>query len=119
MEARPNYPLRSSLSPVRRLSQKLSPMPEPSAPSPYRPQVYGFPWDRVAGNSSQPGMSLAADPRDAAVAARHPALADQHGAMFSATFNPAQAEKLFAGTGHTFAELLTLADGQNLCPTSI
>ena len=39
-----------------------------------------------------------------------------HGAMFSATFNPAQAEKLFAGTGHTFAELLALADAQKPLP---
>ena len=44
-----------------------------------------------------------------AVAAKHPALADEHGAMFTATFNPAQAEKLFAGTGHSFAEMLALA----------
>jgi Zn-dependent M28 family amino/carboxypeptidase len=36
--------------------------------------------------------------------------------MFSATFNPAQAEKLFAGTGHTFAELLALADAQKPLP---
>ena len=51
-----------------------------------------------------------------AVAAKHPALADDHGAMFSATFNPAQAEKLFAGTGHTFAEMLALADAQKPLP---
>ncbi|HXB73730.1 MAG TPA: M20/M25/M40 family metallo-hydrolase [Candidatus Acidoferrales bacterium] len=76
------------------------------------PKSMDFPWDRVAGNASQPGMRLAADARDAAVAARHPALADLHGTMFSATFNPAEAEKLFAGTGHTFAELLALADAQ-------
>ena len=36
--------------------------------------------------------------------------------MFSATFNPAEAEKLFAGTGHTFAELLALADAQKPLP---
>jgi Zn-dependent M28 family amino/carboxypeptidase len=75
-----------------------------------------FPWERVASNASQPGMRLAADPKDAAVAARHPALADVHRTMFSATFNPAQAEKLFAGSGHTFAELLALADAQKPLP---
>jgi Zn-dependent M28 family amino/carboxypeptidase len=32
--------------------------------------------------------------------------------MFSATFNPADAEMLFAGTGHTFAELVALSDAQ-------
>jgi Zn-dependent M28 family amino/carboxypeptidase len=80
------------------------------------PKSMDFPWDRVAANASQPGMRLAADPKDAAVAARHPALADLHGTMFSATFNPAEAEKLFAGTGHTFAELLELADAQKPLP---
>jgi Zn-dependent M28 family amino/carboxypeptidase len=80
------------------------------------PKSMDFPWDRVAANASQPGMRLAADPKDAAVAARHPALADIHRTMFSANFNPAEAEKLFAGTGHTFAELLALADAQKPLP---
>src|SRR5580658_9587654 len=80
------------------------------------PKSMDFPWDRVAANASQPGMRLAADPKDAAVAARHPALADIHRTMFSATFNPGEAEKLFAGTGHTFAELLALADAQKPLP---
>jgi Zn-dependent M28 family amino/carboxypeptidase len=80
------------------------------------PKSMDFPWDRVASNSSQPGMHLAADPKDAAVATRHPALADLHNTMLSATFNPAEAEKLFAGTGHTFAELLALADAQKPLP---
>jgi Zn-dependent M28 family amino/carboxypeptidase len=80
------------------------------------PKSMDFPWDRMAANASQPGMRLAADPKDAAVAARHPALADQHATIFSATFNPAEAEKLFAGSGHTFAELLALADAQKPLP---
>jgi Zn-dependent M28 family amino/carboxypeptidase len=80
------------------------------------PKSMDFPWDRVAVNASQPGMRLAADPKDAEVAARHPALASLHHTMFSATFNPAEAEKLFAGTGHTFAELLALADAQKPLP---
>ena len=80
------------------------------------PKSMDFPWDRVAANASQPGMRLAADPRDAAVAARHPALADQRHTMFSATFNPAEAEKLFEGSGHTFAEMLALADAQKPLP---
>ncbi|MBS1821066.1 MAG: M20/M25/M40 family metallo-hydrolase, partial [Acidobacteria bacterium] len=33
-----------------------------------------------------------------------------------AVFNPAEAEKLFAGTGHTFAEMLALADAQKPLP---
>jgi Zn-dependent M28 family amino/carboxypeptidase len=80
------------------------------------PKSMDFPWDRVAANASQPGMRLAADPKDAEVAARHPALADIHRTMFSVNFNPAEAEKLFEGTGHTFAELLALADAQKPLP---
>ncbi len=80
------------------------------------PKSMDFGWERVASSASQAGMRLAADPKDAAVAAAHPALADIHQTMFSATFNPAQAEKLFAGTGHTFAEILALADAQKPLP---
>ncbi len=53
---------------------------------------------------------------DEAVGARHPALADDHGTLFSATFNPAQAEKLFEGSGHSFADILALADAQKPLP---
>ena len=80
------------------------------------PKSMDFGWQRVASGASQPGMRLSAAPDADAVAAKHPALADEHGAMFSATFNPAQAEKLFAGTGHTFAEMLALADAQKPLP---
>lgn len=80
------------------------------------PKSMDFGWQRVASGASQPGMRLAATPDAAAVAARHPALADYHNAMFTATFNPAAAEKLFAGTGHTFAEMLALADAQKPLP---
>ncbi len=80
------------------------------------PKSMDFGWQRVASGASQPGMRLSVAPDADAVAARHPALADQQGAMFSATFNPAQAEKLFTGTGHTFAEMLALADAQKPLP---
>ncbi len=80
------------------------------------PKTMDFPWERVVTSSSQPGMRLAADAQDAAVAKRHPALEDLHNTMLSATFNPAEAEKLFAETGHTFAELLALADAQKPLP---
>ena len=80
------------------------------------PKSMDFGWQRVASGASQPGMRLAVAPDADAVAAKHPALADVHSTMFSATFNPAQAEKLFAGTGHTFAELLALADAQKPLP---
>ena len=80
------------------------------------PKSMDFGWDRVASSASQPGMWLAPEAGDDAVARRHPALEDDDRPMFAATFNPAQAEKLFAGTGHTFAEMLALADAQKPLP---
>jgi Zn-dependent M28 family amino/carboxypeptidase len=80
------------------------------------PKSMDFGWERVASGAAQTGMRLAATPTDAAIASAHPALADRHDVMFSATFNPAEAEKLFAGTGHTFAEMLELADAQKPLP---
>jgi Zn-dependent M28 family amino/carboxypeptidase len=75
-----------------------------------------YPWARSVTLASQPGMRLAEDPMAAKVAEEHPALANQHGVMFSASFNPAMAEKLFAGSGHTFAELLVLVNAQKPLP---
>ena len=80
------------------------------------PKSMDFGWQRVASSASQAGMRLAETTDEAQVAARHPALAESHGEMFTATFNPAQAEKLFAGTGHSFADLLALADAQKPLP---
>jgi hypothetical protein len=80
------------------------------------PKSMDFGWERIASSASQPGMWLAPEPGDETVARRHPALGDDHRELFAATFNPAQAEKLFAGTGHTFAEMLALADAQKPLP---
>ena len=80
------------------------------------PKSMDFGWQRIASSASQPGMRLAAMDGDEAVAHHHPALADEHGELFSATFNPAKAEKLFEGSGHTFAEILALADSQKPLP---
>ena len=80
------------------------------------PKSMDFGWQRVASGSSQPGMRLAATEGDMAVAQHHPALRDDHGELFTATFNPAQAEKLFEGSGHSFAEILALADAQKPLP---
>ena len=80
------------------------------------PKSMDFGWDRVASSASQPGMRLATEPGDETAAAAHPALADLHTIMLSAQFNPADADKLFAGTGHSFAELLALADAGKPLP---
>jgi hypothetical protein len=80
------------------------------------PKSMDFGWDRIASSASQPGMRLSPTPQDAAVATAHPALAEIRAPIFSATFNPAEADKLFAGTGHSFADLLALADAQKPLP---
>lgn len=61
------------------------------------PRSMDIPWERIALLASQPGMRIADSD-----------LQDTHGDMFNATVNPAAADKLFAGSGHTLAEMLEL-----------
>lgn len=69
------------------------------------PKSMDVPWERQMRNASQPGMY----PADAA-------LGEVRGEAFSASFNPAEAEKLFAASGHSFAEVLALADAAKPIP---
>ncbi|WP_254062881.1 M20/M25/M40 family metallo-hydrolase [Caulobacter sp. S45] len=69
------------------------------------PKAMDIPWPRLMALSSQPGMRLA-----------EPALQNYHRPIFSATLNPDKAEALFAGSGHSFAELLALADAHKALP---
>jgi len=62
-------------------------------------------WERQKLLVRQPGMYLA----DAA-------LRDIKGAFFGATVDPAQAERLFRGSGHSFASLAALADASKPLP---
>lgn len=63
------------------------------------PKSMEVPWARQIDNALQPGMY----PAD-------PPLRDVLKPKLSASFNPAEAEKLFARSGHSFAEVLALAD---------
>lgn len=63
------------------------------------PKSMDVPWARQMQNAGQPGMYPADD-----------SLNDVRGEAFSAAFNPAEAEKLFARSGHSFAQVLALAD---------
>jgi Zn-dependent M28 family amino/carboxypeptidase len=63
------------------------------------------PWARIALNRTAPAMQLA-DPK----------MQDLVGIKVALTFNPAQVEKLFAGSGHTFAELAALAKDRKPLP---
>jgi Zn-dependent M28 family amino/carboxypeptidase len=63
------------------------------------PKSMDIPWSRMSLAASQPGMRLS-----------DPALQDTQGAMFTLTLNPAHAEQIFAGSGHTLSELFALGD---------
>ena len=69
------------------------------------PKSMDIPWSRIALSASQPGMRLA-----------DPALQDSRGPLFTASINPESASKILAGSGHTFTELLTLADAGKPLP---
>jgi len=69
------------------------------------PASMDIPWSRMAANRARPGMEL-----------RDPAFHETEGAKLAMVFNPARAEALFAGTGHTFAELAALARDRKPLP---
>ena len=69
------------------------------------PKTLEIPWARSTLARLQAQMSLA-----------DPALDEAAGLRLSVTMNPAHADKLFAGSGHTFAEVLALADGGRPLP---
>jgi Zn-dependent M28 family amino/carboxypeptidase len=70
------------------------------------PKNTDIPWERSTLARLQPAMSLA----DAL-------LDDAPGQSLAITMNPAHADRLFAGSGYTFAELLALVDGGKAVPT--
>ena len=70
------------------------------------PKNMDIPWARSTLARLQPAMSLADRTLD-----------DAPGQRLSITINPAHADKLFEGSGHTFAELLALVDGDKPVPS--
>lgn len=69
------------------------------------PKLTEIPWARQVGISAQPSMYLA----DAA-------LRDVPVPFMAATFNPAEGELLFAGSGRSFADVAALADKGEALP---
>jgi Zn-dependent M28 family amino/carboxypeptidase len=69
------------------------------------PKALEVPWSRSIGAASQSGMYYA-----------DPAIRDLRKPFFSASFNPETAEKLFARSGRTFAEMSALADASRPVP---
>jgi len=62
-------------------------------------------WERQKLLARAPGMYLA-----------DPSLRETNGAFFTASFDPAQSDMLFSGSGHNFAELAALADESKPLP---
>jgi Zn-dependent M28 family amino/carboxypeptidase len=70
------------------------------------PKSMDIPWARSTLARLQPAMALA-----------DPALDEAAGEQLSVTMNPAHADKLLAGSGHTFAEILALVDAGKPVPS--
>ena len=64
-----------------------------------------IPWDRSKLSRFMPQMSLS-----------DPTLGDAAGAQLTVSVNPARADKLLAGSGHTFAQLMATADSGKQLP---
>jgi Zn-dependent M28 family amino/carboxypeptidase len=69
------------------------------------PASMDVPWSRIALNRNHPAMDLA-----------DPEFNETEGLKISVVFNPAPAEALFAGSGHTFAEIAALAKDRQPLP---
>jgi Zn-dependent M28 family amino/carboxypeptidase len=69
------------------------------------PASMDIPWSRISVNRNQPSMDLAG-----------PEFYETPGLQLGVTFNPASAEKLFAGSGHTFAEIAALGKDRKPLP---
>lgn len=70
------------------------------------PKNVEIPWERSTLARLQPQMSLA-----------DPSLDEYSGQQLAVVMNPAHADKLFAGSGHSFQELLAAADAAVPLPT--
>jgi Zn-dependent M28 family amino/carboxypeptidase len=69
------------------------------------PASMDIPWSRIALNRNHVSMSLA-DPK----------FNDTKGEQLSVLFNPAKAEQLFAGSGHTYQEIIDAAKERKQLP---
>src|SRR5678816_2173366 len=71
----------------------------------FNPHSMDIPWDRLKVLRTQIGMAPADETLD-----------DANGMNLGVTFNPASADKLFAGSGHTFQEISDLAKARKPLP---
>lgn len=69
------------------------------------PSSQDIPWSRIAANRNRPTMQL-----------EGPEFDETPGEKLSVVINPAKADRLFAGSGHTFQELADLAKDRKPMP---
>jgi Zn-dependent M28 family amino/carboxypeptidase len=69
------------------------------------PASMDIPWSRISVNRNHPSMDLA-----------DPEFNETPGLQLGVAFNPASAELLFAGSGHTFAEIAALGKDRKPLP---
>ena len=69
------------------------------------PASMDIPWSRISLNRAHPSMALVGQEFD-----------ETAGEKLAVTFNPAKADQLFAGSGHTFAEILDIAKDRRQLP---
>ena len=69
------------------------------------PKGQDIPWDRSKLSRFMPALAIA-----------DPSLDETLGQQVAITFNPARAEKLFEGSGHTFGEVLRLSNDGKILP---
>jgi Zn-dependent M28 family amino/carboxypeptidase len=71
----------------------------------FNPASMDIPWSRISVNRNHPSMDLA-----------DPEFYETPGLQLGVSFNPASAEKLFEGSGHTFAEIAALGKDRKPLP---
>ncbi len=71
----------------------------------FNPASMDIPWSRISVNRNHPSMDLSDSEFD-----------ETPGLQLGVAFNPASAEKLFAGSGHTFAEIAALGKDRKPLP---
>jgi Zn-dependent M28 family amino/carboxypeptidase len=69
------------------------------------PASMDIPWSRIALNRTHPGMDIA-----------DPEFNETKGEKLAMVFNPAHADKLFEGSGHTFEEIAALGKDRKPLP---
>jgi Zn-dependent M28 family amino/carboxypeptidase len=71
----------------------------------FNPASMDIPWSRISVNRNHPSMDLADSEFN-----------ETPGLQMGVTFNPASAQQLFAGSGHTFAEIAALGKDRKPLP---